>query len=129
MAEPAESTRIGCVGPFFAVFAVLLVIGLIVSATSDDESGPSARRDTDREQAEFTAYDLCKEQGDKQLLAPGQSDYQPRRQVTWQSTGAKSSRWDGWVDAANAFGGQIRTDFTCTIRWDDDTVYATALVG
>lgn len=104
---------LGCGGFFLIILGLVVVVSLLfwgcVAATSnsrDDESFNGVRY-PDRE-----AIAGCESLVGNQLRSPSSADY--------SSTVTRSGdEWTviGHVDSANAFGTQVRTDYTCTVTF------------
>lgn len=65
---------------------------------------------------EGEAVTACQDAVKARLKAPGSASFHSG------ATETKPSIWRvvGDVDAANSFGGEVRTSFTCTVVWHED---------
>ena len=59
---------------------------------------------------------VCENQMTSQLRAPGTADYPFGHVANVQDLGNDRYRLRSYVDAENAFGGEVRTNFVCVVE-------------
>ena len=107
----AKGCGLGCLG-ITALFAVLLVIGL-VNGGSDDEP-----------MSAWEAEQHCEDFAEKRLRAPSTAKFD------LAATGGPTYYTvTGTVDAENSFGAMLRSNITCELRVEEDGVYLESLTG
>ena len=92
--------------------ASVVVIAALLAGCS---SGPKDRT--------VDARSTCQEWVKQQLKAPGSADFGGQ-----SATGSGQGPWTitGWVDAQNSFGAKLRTNWTCSVRLEGDTLKGSA---
>lgn len=100
----------GCLG-CLALIAVPVIAFAIYSATRDKSGDADELREVQAQRA-------CEDQVREQLKSPSSASFS---NITATGSGAS---WDvyGSVDAENAFGATIRSDFSCDVRFTGNTV-------
>lgn len=74
------------------------------------------------------AYEACERAVEASLKAPSTAEFSGYSSATVTNDGDRYVV-QGYVDAANGFGAQIRTDFTCTVRDTGDNWELVTLRG
>jgi hypothetical protein len=106
---------IGCLSVFVGI---PLLVGLLTWAAGDD--GPDAPDPAlEGAGAEVACEDFLREK----LKSPASARFTG---TTVASTGERSWRVSGTVDAANSFGAELRRSWTCTVRLEADTYRGSA---
>lgn len=113
-AEPEKKQEIGFVAGCLMV--VMLFVIVVIFAAMCAESGDNT---PEPEHSNTMAYVMCQEFVSRQLRAPSTADY------PWMSADGVSSLHQGegrymvrgYVDAQNAFGATIRTNWTCDVQY------------
>lgn len=141
----AKVLQIGCIGSSVAI-ALAIVLALWISAST---SPPRPRTGTAHTQSvatgyapdNITAWVMAEQFVKGQLRSPGTASFgsafrefqSPDDHVTY--LGDRRYRVAGWVDAENAFGATVRTNFVCILRdvdgenWRAEDVTITAREG
>lgn len=124
------STNSGTGVVVLLVFGGLFSWGLYRACSSFESPGdsaaaasdPAARAKQERETEAINAWVMAQEFVKDQLKSPGSADFgsafrdyqKPIEHV--QMLGDKKYLVTGWVDAQNAFGAKLRSDFSVTIQ-------------
>lgn len=92
------------------LFATVLVAAVILTACGggDDVS-------------EFDAYVACRVLVKRELVAPSTADFPPTSKVSIDQDG-DNFIVAGYVDAENALGAKVRTNFVCDITYEGGDV-------
>ena len=96
----------------------LVVLGtFLFLAFGSAEEGPETKSNREKYGDKISAWVAAEQFIENQLKSPSTADF------GWQSTdecvtdlGGGTYRVKGWVDAQNAFGATVRTDFVLTVR-------------
>lgn len=108
--EISDSQMAGGCLVIVAGFVVLLFIGALgVDNPGSSSSSRSSRSD------DFTAHHYCQEFVTRRLRAPSTAKFSSYRNTVVSKSGYNSWTVRGYVDAQNAFGAQIRQQYTCDI--------------
>lgn len=107
--EPVEDKRQLSPVVFVIILAVVLCIAVGVITSSFKRP--------DRADA-IGAYVACKQFIEGGLKAPSTAVFASQSQSDITNTGDGSFRVNSYVDAQNSFGAMIRTDFTCTVKYE-----------
>jgi hypothetical protein len=111
-AQPAQ-TALGC-----AVLIALGIGGCYLMLRSDQS--PEAQRARALTDARAIVTVLCEREMNSRLRAPGTADYPFGLAANVQPLGDDRYRLLSYVDAQNAFGGQVRTSFICVVEGAGD---------
>ena len=124
-------------GIVWAASIALFSLGIALGQPSPEEQAAADRRDRqeqqeraraqnlrEREQAQERRADsaragtvvVCENQMTSQLRAPGTADYPFGHVANVQDLGNDRYRLRSYVDAENAFGGEVRTSFVCVVE-------------
>jgi len=106
-AAKAKDTAIGC----FLLLAIVAGCSFWLSRKSDTPEAQQKRADSDARVAVTT---LCEREMTARLRSPGSADYPWDHVGKVQNIGGNRYRLQSYVDAQNAFGALIRTNFVCT---------------
>lgn len=119
--QPQQPASTGSV--LLAVFAVLVVVGLLINAAGcGDEEGGALTEQEGKYQAEYS----CETMVERQLRSPSTARF-----VGVTSTGAIRTGWTvrGGVDAQNGFGAVTRSAFECRVTYlEASEVFRTRVV-
>ena len=116
----STSNRGGCLRTALIAGAILLVLGFFGNMI---DSGGGGSGDN------IGAVLACQDFVERQLRAPATADFPPARQATVTQQGSNAYRVSSHVDAENAFGAMIRSQWTCTVEYDNGTWRGTATVS
>lgn len=105
-----KATQQGAIG--CAVVLVLFVGSCYWLLTPDDS--PEAQRERAVRDGQGIATVLCQDAMEERLRAPGTADF-PFGHLA-DHAGGNRFRLRSYVDAENAFGGEVRTDFLCVVE-------------
>lgn len=101
------SGPIGCVG-------LLIFAGLCFMMIDGGGGGSSSPQP---EHSDVAAWVMCQEFVEDQLKAPGTADFPAGYTRYTTDLGGGRYRVQAYVDAENAFGANVRTDFDCTVAY------------
>lgn len=108
--DPTMKGYPGCL----TVVGLLLVWVWMLSSCSPDPEEAAERRASE---LRILAWNACKEAVKTQLRAPSTAKFKFAGWTGVQNIpGDDRYLADSWVDAENAFGAMIRTDFKCLVR-------------
>lgn len=104
----------GCL-TIIGAFAALIVVASVIPKDAAQE----AIRKADNQQLE--AFVMCQQFMEPRLRAPASADFAMRSASTIERMAdddyeRRPFRITSYVDAQNAFGAQVRTHFTCTVK-------------
>jgi hypothetical protein len=96
--------------------AVAFAVGFACVSTLTGPGLDAANR-SPREPSEVDAYIACQHFVKDRFRAPGTAEFPFITETEWAREG---SLWgfEGYVDAENALGGEVRMRFGCRVRWD-----------
>ena len=115
-AQASKAAGAGC------LIVVLLFVGMCVaiSVTSDD---PARSAEDAFVNSRIITRTLCEQQMRGRLRAPGSADFPFSSAGSVVRTGEPNTyRMRSYVDAENAFGGEVRSRFTCVVRGQGDEI-------
>ena len=138
------TTRNRAVVVWLASFALLFLGAALVPEPSPEEQAAAERRDRQEQQERARVQNLrereqaqaenlrerqeradsarggtvvvCENRMTSQLRAPGTADYPFGHVANVQDLGNDRYRLRSYVDAENAFGGEVRTNFVCVVE-------------
>jgi len=108
-AQPPKKSQAGCLGCLGAV-VLLLAAGALINMFSSTRGGS---RPSDHSSMAFIQ---CKDFVKRRLKAPASADF-PFLDYTSVNTGNETYAVRSYVDAQNAFGAKIRSNWTCQIQF------------
>jgi hypothetical protein len=111
-AKEKSSGGLGC-GLIVLIVFVLWAGSCIASGGGSGGSG-GTRADVG---SGVGAWVICQDFVEDRLTAPSTAEYPAGYSQYTTSLGDRTFRVDAYVDAENSFGAMIRTDFTCTVRY------------
>ena len=116
-AKPEQTKQEKTVGMVVMGAFVLLVGGCTLAVTGNDESDAGGDgRD------EIGAGVMCEQFIEDRLLSPSSADFQNSAEYRITGTGDQYTV-SGFVDAENAFGASLRSEWTCTVRDNGDETW------
>ena len=119
--QTATATKVGLYGGIgCAAIFVLMFAGCWVLLTPDDS--PEAQQERADDNARAWVAVLCENEMSSRLRAPGSADYPFGHVTNVQVLGDNTYRLASHVDAENAFGGEVRTNFICVVEGSGDDV-------
>lgn len=92
----------------------LISVGFVI-ASACGSSGPAV--DTHDGTG---AWVMCQEFVKDRLKAPASAEFPWASEDRWKHLGDGKYLVNGYVDAQNAFGAKLRTNFVCTVQWQPD---------
>lgn len=107
--QKTQHTAIGC------VVGLLALAGACWWISTPDHSPEAQRQRAERAVPAIVAV-LCEMEMNRRLRAPGTADYPFGHGANVERTAAGRYRLRSYVDAQNAFGGQVRTNFVCVVE-------------
>lgn len=94
----------------FSLLVFVIIVSILVSLSgSSGLSGP--------EHSEVGAWNACETFVERRLKAPATADFPCCYDDFVTHEGGGIYRAESYVDAENAFGAEIRNDFTCTVEY------------
>lgn len=117
VAKQAEPTKAGLMSGF-ALIAIIVVIGaLLASRLPDPTKADNPSTSTSPSHSTVGAWTVCTDAVRDRLRAPRTAKFPwgYDDKVTHLGEGKYHAR--AYVDAQNAFGAMVRTDFECTVQW------------
>jgi hypothetical protein len=97
----------GCLGLIGVAVAFFIVIALVANGGEDAGS-------------ETAAFVMCQDFVKDQLRSPSTARFPTVREATITSAGSDAYQVRSHVDAQNAFGAEIRTEWLCEIEYVGD---------
>ena len=112
-ATAVKTVAIGC-----ATIVVLMFAGCWWILTPDDS--PEAQQELAEITAKSIVTVMCESEMSSRLRAPGSADYPFAHATNVEVRGNDRYRLSSYVDAQNAFGGEVRTNFICVVEGSGD---------
>ena len=111
-AQASQAAGVGC------LVVCLAFIGMCVAISNTPDDPEDAFRDS-----RIITETLCELRMTRQLRAPGSADFPFSSAGDVVRTGAPNTySLRSYVDAENAFGGEVRTWFTCVVEGQGDEI-------
>ena len=108
--------------------AVLLLLGfggcwyLFTPSPESPEEAAAAAAEQALRTARVNTSVLCELETESRLRAPGTADFPFGHSLDVQALSDNRYRLRSYVDAENAFGGEVRTVFDCTVQGNGDNI-------
>ena len=126
--KPKPETRgcwIGCLGSLGGLWLLWLVLSLW-GGSPDPSASRSGAGSPEPSISEISV--LCQYAVKAQLRAPGTADFPFGMTSEVKVTSTNSAILSSYVDAENAFGGEVRTNFICTATRQDEAWSVVAII-
>jgi hypothetical protein len=107
-----ENTRSLLIGGIAVAVVGACIVAGAFGLASDGGSGGSDEADG------VEAYVMCQGFVKDRLRAPGTAKFPPAARADVDELAGNAWRVRAWVDAENAFGGEVRTDWECRVAYE-----------
>jgi len=111
----------------FGITALVLTCFFITRAVM--ESGPALPKPIQIDNGDpGMAWVMCKQRMSQLLKAPATAGFPLSNEFQIRQNG-RDFIMDAWVDADNAFGARIRTNFQCATHYDGSGIWTTKIIA
>lgn len=105
-AKNGKTIGIGCLG----LIAIIIILSLLLSMCGSKDAAEKPPHDP------ISAFYMSQQFTTKQLKAPATAKYPAYSEAQVLDLGDGQYRISAYVDAQNAFGAMIRTQYLCTVK-------------